>query len=809
MPAVETHVRLSVEGMTCNHCVGRVTTALEAVPGVRAAAVDLERGTADVTFAEPTVAAPDLLDAVQEAGFTARLGDGASVAPAPPEDGAPDTDAPGATAEVTFAISGMTCTNCANTIERVLQQQPGVVAATVNFTAEQGHVVYDPATLAEPAIFAAVKHAGYTAAPTRARTERDAEARRELWWLGWAVTGVLMVIGVHRLGIGGARPELAVMLLTWFVQATAGFTFYRGAYHALANRSASMDVLVSLGLTAATGYSTAVVFFPTVFAGETLFFHTAVELIAFIRFGKYLEARVKGRANALLRDLLEGQADRATLVEGDTERPVAASDLQPGDLVRVRPGEQIPVDGVIREGEGEVDEALLTGEPLPIAKATGDTVMGGSINRAGVLLVETTSAGQDTVLARVVRMVEAAQGDKAPIQRYADRVSNVFVPAVVLLAIGTFAGHGLLAHGFVPALSAAIAVLVVACPCALGLATPTAIVVGSGIGLRRGLLVKRASALESVARLDRIMLDKTGTITAGRPDVVDITPLAPDASAESVLALAAPVEAGSVHPLAQAVVRYAQTRGVDVRPAEDVTERAGYGVHGMVNGTRVWVGNRRLVESAGVPTDALGAAIDGATALYVATSAGVEGVIHLADELRPGARDAVNALHAEGIQLVMLTGDAEPAAARVAAAVGLDAFHAGLLPEDKIAAVRTAQAAGHTVGMVGDGINDAPALAQADVGLAIGAGADMAKEAGDIVLLRGELGDVARAVRLGKATLRTVKQNLGWALGYNAAALPLAALGVLPPAWAGLAMALSSVSVVTNSLRLRRIETHL
>ncbi len=831
MPSVDTHTRLVVEGMTCQHCVGRVTDALEAMPHVRAAAVDLEAGTADVTVAEAGASTAELVAAVTAAGYAARAAEAGDGRVGPATDApldAPEPDARhGATAELTFAIAGMTCANCANTIEKVLHRQAGVAAANVNFAAERGWVEYDAATLDEPAIFRAVAEAGYHASSTRTRRDRGADARRELLWLGWAVLGVLLVVGLHRfggaagianllngVGVAWMRPAHAIMAVALVIQATAGFTFYRGAYHALANRAASMDVLVSLGITAATGYSMAVVLAPALFAGETLFFHTAVELIAFIRFGKYLEARVKGRANAMLRDLLEGQTDRATLVEGDRERAVAASELQPGQVVRVRPGEQVPVDGVIRDGEGEVDEALLTGEPLPVVKAPGDAVMGGSINRAGVLLVEVTGVGQETVLARVIQMVEAAQGDKAPIQRYADRVSNYFVPAVVALAACTFAGHLLAAAGLVPALSAAIAVLVVACPCALGLATPTAIVVGSGIGLRRGILVKRASALEGVARLERIMLDKTGTITEGRPDVVGITPLADDASADSILALAAPVEAGSVHPLAQAVVRYARARGGEPQPAADIVERAGHGVRGTVDGVPVWVGNRRLLDHAGVDTNGM----DGAgpptadaseTLLYVATRAGVQGVIRLADRIKGDAAAAVDGLHREGITLVMLTGDAEAAAERVAAEVGVDEVRARLLPEDKIAAVRAEQAAGYTVGMVGDGINDAPALAQADIGLAIGAGADAAKEAGDIVLVRGDLGDVVRAVRLGKATLRTVKQNLGWAVLYNVGALPLAAVGLLPPAWAGMAMALSSVSVVANSLRLRRVDARL
>ena len=829
----EEHV-LRVSGMTCQHCVGRVQEALAAVPGVTAAAVDLDSGTARVDTAPEFSDATALKRAVEAAGYAVAPMDEAAPTPAPEPDvpaaalAEPAPRAAAETQEITFAIAGMTCANCANTIEHALRAHPGVADVTVNVAAERGHVVYDEALVDIDGIFDAVRRAGYQPARERSAATRDAETLSAQRWLAVSVAAMVVAIGVHSFGWGrviadalaagglpGVRPVYLMMALTLLVQSTAGFTFYRGAYRALANRTASMDVLVSLGLTAATGYSCAVVLAPTLFAGERVFFHTAVELIAFIRFGKYLEARVKGRANAMLRSLLTLQADRATVVVDGEERTIAASDVQAGDLVRVRPGERVPIDGEVTEGASETDEAVITGEPMPVSKQPGDTVIAGSINRTGLLLLRATQVGADTVLAQIVHMVEDAQADKAPIQRYVDRVSAVFVPAVVLLAVVTFAGHLLWAGGtapavFVQALSAAIAVLVVACPCALGLATPTAIVVGSGIGLQRGLLVKHASALEGIARLDTMLLDKTGTITMGQPAVADVLPVGTGATANAVLALAGPVAAASRHPLAQAIADELTRRGTPPVPAGGITERPGRGMEGIVAGDTVWIGNHLLLDDAGIDPGPAAAPVAtlhdrGQTAVYVATRDGVQGVIGLQDQLKPDAKEAIAALHAAGLRTVMLTGDAEAAARRTAQAVGITEVRAGLLPADKIALVRGEQDAGHAVGMVGDGINDGPALAQADVGIAIGSGTDVAKETGDIVLVRSLLGDVARAVRLGRATLRKIKQNLFWALAYNVTALPLAALGILPPAWAGLAMALSSVSVVTNSLLLRRI----
>ena len=576
-----------------------------------------------------------------------------------------------------------------------------------------------------------------------------------------------------------------------------------------------MDVLVAMGITAAYGYSLLAAFHLFGVSGE-VFFETSAMLITFIRFGKWLEARAKGKASQALRKLLQLQADRAILLEAGEEREVTASRLRVGDRVVVRPGEKIPVDGEIESGESAIDESMVTGEAVPVEKGPGDSVTGATLNSTGRLIVRATAVGEETVLAQIVRMVEEAQGDKAPIQRLADAVSNWFVPAVVAIAAVTFVAWRLaVGQEFLFSFKMAIAVLVIACPCALGLATPTAIMVGSSVGLGAGILFKRASVLENISRLDILLLDKTGTLTKGEFSVTDLVP-AGGVDERELLRLAAAAESASSHPLARAVVRHAKESGIGIPEVEAVEEVGGHGLLCTVDGRRVLAGNRRLMERENVPADALDSMAEellagGKSLVYVAREGRLAGVVALADTLKEGAAETVGRLRRLGLRTVMITGDRREAARAVAEQVGVDAVEAEVLPGDKQKVVRRYQEEGYSVGMVGDGINDAPALAQANIGIAIGSGTDVAKETGDIILVKGDIRDVERGIRLGRKTLAKIKQNLFWAFFYNVVGIPVAAgllypaFGiVLKPEFAGLAMAFSSVSVVTNSLLLKR-----
>jgi Cu+-exporting ATPase len=551
-----------------------------------------------------------------------------------------------------------------------------------------------------------------------------------------------------------------------------------------------------------------------------LFYETSALLICFVRFGKMLEARARGRAGRALRKLLELQADRARLLTDEGEREVAASDVGVGDVVLVKAGEKIPVDGVIVEGSSSVDESMLTGESIPVDREPGNEVAGATINRTGVLKIQATRVGKDSVLSQIVRMVEEAQSDKAPIQRFADTVSNYFVPTVVLAAIVTFVlwlGFGTAgANGgvFILALSAAIAVLVIACPCALGLATPTAIMVGSGIGLGRGILFKKASVLENISRLQMLVFDKTGTITRGKPQVTDVLALDGGMAEDELLRLAATAESRSSHPLAEAVAEEARARGLEPRNVLQCEELGGKGIVCKLDDGELAVGNLKLLEKYSVDYSQAEQHADrlmseGKTLIYVASGGKLKGLVALADTPKENAAQALGDLSKLGLKTCMITGDNRRVAAAIARQLGIEEVEAEVLPEDKIETVKKYQANNLRVGMVGDGINDAPALAQADIGVAIGSGTDIAKETGDVVLVRSDLMDVVRAIRLGRFTLRKVKQNLFWAMVYNCLGIPVAAFGLLEPRWAGLAMALSSVSVVTNSLLLRRVDRKL
>ncbi len=715
-----------------------------------------------------------------------------------------------------FRIRGMHCANCADTIEKAVAPIPGVIDAHVNFAAETLTArVTDE--LAAGTIEAKVAAAGYSAvaetgivgAGESALDRLD--ARRNLEWVIASAIGAAVVMYLQDGESLAAR--IATLVVASALMFTAGLTFYRGAWMAARNRTANMDTLVALGISAAYLYSILTTF-PEVFFAGPRFFDTAIELILFIRFGKLLEARARGRAMAALRSLLTLVPDVATMVRDGKEFVVPVSELAVGDIVLVRPASRIPVDGVIVTGASAIDESMLTGESMPLDKAAGAEVSGGTLNTAAAITVRATHVGSETVLAQIVRMVADAQGDKAPIQRVADAVAARFVPAVIAIAIFTFIAWMWLGPSLVMALTAMTAVLVIACPCAMGLATPTALMVGSGLGLRSGILFKRASALELITKIRVILFDKTGTLTAGRPELEAIVTL--DGDQNSALSFAAVAAAGSIHPLSRAVTAGAQARNLAPQSTpENSLEKPGMGVTAEHQGKQIALGNDRLMTEVGASIDsrardeAARIAASAATPLFLAIDRKIAAVLAFRDPVKPEARGAIAALHRMGIRAVMISGDNTEVAKTVAARLGIDEFHAQLMPADKIALVKRYQEAGQFTAMVGDGINDAPALAAADIGIAIGSGTDAAKETGNVVLTRDDLYDIVRALVLGRLTLNKVKQNLFWAFFYNVLGIPIAAGVLYPsfgimlnPALAGLAMALSSVSVVSNALLL-------
>lgn len=720
-------------------------------------------------------------------------------------------------AELTFGVRGLHCASCVSRLEKKLLEHPSISTAIVNLATESGFVRFDPAALSPELIYKLVTEAGYVPVePDMAEQAGADEARRERWWLVLSIAAslpIMFTMGHHH---NRAVMQLNLLLAT-LVQFSAGLAFYRGAWTSLINRSANMDLLVAIGTSAAYFYSLAAY---SGFLGsqQDVFFETSAMLIAFIRLGKYLEARARGKAGEALKKLLHLRADSARLITGTGEEDVPASILRVGDIVSVRPGEIIPVDGEVISGSAAVDEAMITGEAMPVLKKNGDTVTGATLNQNGLLRIRATRIGEETVLSQIISMVRAAQGDKAPIQRFADAVSAWFVPIVILLSILTFyVWHYPLAADFLTSFKYAIAVVVIACPCAMGLATPTAIMVGSGIALRRGILVKKGAALEAISKIQIILFDKTGTLTTGVPGMTDLIPVSRNIDPGKLFECLATAEADSTHPLALAVQRTAVEEGITAGEATDYNERGGYGVTCSYGECRIAVGNQRLMEEEGISTAPLSEKITpltqaGKSLLYIAAGNALVGVAAFADTLKPGVKETISAIKKLGISTAMITGDHADVAAIIARQAGIDSFEANVLPGRKQDLVKEYQAQGKRVVMVGDGINDAPALAQADVGIAIGGGTDIAKETGDVVLIRDDLQDVVRAVNIGRATLAKIKQNLFWALFYNVLGIPVAAglfshYGiVLKPEFAGLAMAFSSVSVVVNSLLLKRME---
>jgi Cu+-exporting ATPase len=801
--------RIGIGGMTCASCVTRVERAIGRKSGVESAAVNLAAETAIVRFDQAEL--PELLEAVRGAGYE------------------PVTET------TSIGVSGMSCASCVARVEGAIKALPGVVDAAVNLTTESATVDYLPATVSRERIAQAIRGAGYEPASAALapdaehdRHERELRALRHDLIFAAAFALPLLLISMAPMFLPGVRAlmlkiaplpvwdwlQLALVtpVLLW-----SGRRFLTRGWAELRHLSPGMDTLVLMGSWSAYLYSLLALTMPGRFPEGTahLYFEAAGVIITLILLGRYLEAVAKGRTSQAIRRLVGLQPKTARVIGDDGETEMPADAVVPGDLIAVRPGERIPVDGTLTEGASRVDESMISGEPVPVRKETGDEVIGGSLNQTGAFRYRATRVGSETVLAQIIRLVEDAQAGKPPIQRVADRIAAVFVPLVILAAVITFLVW--LWLGPPPALElafvAAVSVLLIACPCAMGLATPTAIMVGTGRGAAMGILFRRGAALETLARVDRIVLDKTGTLTAGRPALTDLASYG--IGDDEALALAAAVERHSEHPIGVAIVEAARERGLSLAEADDVDAVPGFGIRARIDGRQLAVGAERFMERLKVSVSAAADAAErlageGKTPMYVAADGELTGVLAVADPIKPTSRDAVARLQGLGLEVAMLTGDGWRTAEAVARQVGIGRVVAEVLPADKAGEVRRLQNDGGKVAFVGDGINDAPALAQADVGVAIGTGTDIAVEAGELILMNGDLAGAADAVALARRTLRTIRLNFFWAYAYNVALIPVAAGALYPlngwllnPMLAAGAMSLSSLFVVSNSLRLR------
>jgi len=809
-------VVLPVTGMSCASCVAKIEKGLSQMEGVADAKVNFATEKAAITFDPDQVGVNDFIRTVKDLGYGARV------------------------ERVTVPVRGMSCASCVEKVQKALSAVPGVIRADVNFATEKATVEYVPGQVTVKDLAKAVHDAGYELLEAeegqdlveQERAAREAELRqlRRKFVIGLCLVvpvfllGHLHMIGLsHLVALSAQATFLIQFLLQTPVQFWVGWQFYRGAWAAARHKTSDMNTLIAVGTSAAYLYSVIATFFPAVFAAQGLaakvYFDTAGAIVVLILLGRLLEARAKGQTSEAIKKLIGLQPKQAIVVRAGREMEIAVEDVQIGDTIIVRPGERIPVDGTVLEGHSAVDESMVTGESIPVEKGAGDAVIGATINKTGSFKFKATKVGKETMLAQIIRMVEEAQGSKPPIARLADIIASYFVPVVIGAAVVTFVIW--LLFGPAPALTYAVlnfvAVMIIACPCALGLATPTSIMVGTGKGAENGVLIRGGEALETAHKLNAIVLDKTGTITKGEPSVTDIVE-ADGVTAAEILRLAASAERGSEHPLGEAILQRAKGDGLRLEDPTDFSAIPGHGIEAAIGGRKILMGNMKLMRERAIPLDGMegkAAALsrEGKTPMFVAVDGKPAGIIAVADTLKEDSKAAIDALHHLGLEVIMLTGDNQRTADAIAKQIGVDRVLAEVLPEVKANEVKRLQAEGKRVGMVGDGINDAPALAQADVGIAIGTGTDVAMESADITLISGDLKGVVTAIALSKATIRNIRQNLFWAFAYNTILIPVAAGVLFPffgillsPIFAAAAMGLSSVTVVSNALRLRRFK---